>query len=109
MSALKLTNENFSTEVLKSDIPVLVDFWAEWCGPCKMLAPMIDEVANEAGGAYKVTKMDVDECKEIAKQYGIQALPTLAIFKGGELVDRKVGGGAPKGAIKRWLADKTNA
>ena len=94
MSALNifiLTDANFDQEVLKSSTPVLVDFWAEWCGPCKMIAPMLDELASEYDGKVKVGKVNIDEFQSIATQYGVRAIPTLLIFKDGEVAEQVVG------------------
>ena len=89
MSKAKEVNDsNFETEVLKSDKPVLVDFWAPWCGPCKAIAPAIDELAAEYGGQIKITKCNVDENSATPGKYGIKAIPTLLFFKGGDLVDQ---------------------
>lgn len=86
-----LTDANFEEEVLKSDIPVLVDFWATWCGPCMMLAPTVEEIAKEYEGKVKVGKVNVDEAVELAKKYGIMSIPTLIIFKNGEISDKVIG------------------
>ena len=91
MAEITLTNDNFKTEVLESDIPVLVDFWAPWCGPCKMLGPVISELAEEYEGKVKVGKVNVDEEDELAAQYGIQSIPTVLLFKGGEVVEQSLG------------------
>jgi thioredoxin 1 len=90
-STLELTDETFESEVLKSDQPVLVDFWAEWCGPCRMLAPTIEQVAGSFAGRAKVGKIDTDSHRLAASRYGISALPTVLIFKGGQVVDKLVG------------------
>ena len=90
MSALAVTQDTFEAEVLKSDVPVLVDFWATWCGPCKMLSPLVAEIAAEADG-FKVVSIDVDEAQELAMKYSVSAIPTLLVFKGGEVVNRSVG------------------
>ena len=87
----QFTDSNFDTEVLKSDKPVLVDFWAEWCMPCKMLTPTIDQLATEYQGKAKVVKLNVDENIEISGRYGIRGIPTLVLFNGGQEVDRHVG------------------
>ncbi|MHB1155964.1 MAG: thioredoxin [Phycisphaerales bacterium] len=90
-AVLELTDANFQTEVLDSDQPVLVDFWAEWCMPCRMLAPTIDEIAGEYNGKAKVGKVDTDANREITMKYGINAIPTVIVFKGGEVVKKFVG------------------
>lgn len=92
------SDDNFESEVLKSDSPVLVDFWAEWCGPCRMLGPVIDEIAEETSGKIKVGKVDVDKNPNVATQYGIQSIPTLMVFAGGELKESIVGA-LPKAQI----------
>jgi thioredoxin 1 len=86
-----LTDANFKEEVLQSQTPVLVDFWAEWCGPCKMLAPILDEIASDYDGRVKVAKVNVDEHSAVAGEYGIRAIPTLLIFKNGQIVEHVVG------------------
>ena len=90
-NAQAVNAENFEQEVLKSDIPVLVDFWAPWCGPCKALAPTIDDVANETAGRLKVVKLDIDEAPGVAAKYGVQSIPTLILFKNGDIVEQLVG------------------
>ncbi|MCI1305158.1 MAG: thioredoxin [Lachnospiraceae bacterium] len=90
MAAIKITKENFEQEVLKSDVPVLIDFWASWCGPCKMLSPTVDEVANETD-RFKVGKINVDEEGDLAVKYGVSAIPTLVVFKNGAEAGRSVG------------------
>ena len=86
-----VSDSSFDTDVLQSDKPVLVDFWAEWCGPCKMIAPVLEEVAVSHAGRVKIAKVDVDDNREIAAKYGIRGIPTLMIFKNGELAAQKVG------------------
>ena len=86
-----LGESNFAPEVVKSNVPVLVDFWAVWCGPCKMIAPILDELADEFGARIKIGKVNVDENQSLATAYGIRAIPTLLLFNGGEVVDQVVG------------------
>src|ERR1044071_3918481 len=88
---LTLTQENFTTEVLNAGTPVLVDFWAEWCGPCKMIAPILDELAQEYNGRVKIAKVNIDEQQQLAAQYGIRAIPTLLMFHKGEVSEQIVG------------------
>ena len=102
MSEVILNENNFEAEVLKSEIPVLVDFWATWCGPCKMLAPTIAKIVDERAGSLKVCKLDVDEEPEIATKYGISSIPTLKVFVNGEVVRSSVGV-QPKAAIESML------
>ncbi len=102
--AHKFTDDNFEEEVLKSDKPVLVDFYAEWCGPCKMMAPIIDELAKQYDGKWVIGKMDVDQNPERAQEFGIQSIPTLIIFKGGKVED-KIMGFQSKEALEAKLKD----
>jgi thioredoxin 1 len=97
-NALAVTSENFDTEVLQSKLPVLVDFWATWCGPCRLIAPALDAIAAEYANQLKVVKLDVDEAGEVAGQFGVQSIPTLILFKGGQPVERLIGA-VPKPAI----------
>lgn len=103
MTTVKIDNSNFKTDVLQSEAPVVVDFWAEWCGPCKMIAPALEEIAGEMKGKVKIAKVNIDENPEIAAQYGIRSIPTLMLFKGGEVADTKVGA-APKTALSAWIS-----
>ena len=91
MATVNVTDENFDTEVIKSDKPILVDFWAEWCGPCKQLSPTVEEIALENQDKLKVCKMDVDSNREIAAKYGIRSIPSLIIFKNGEPAGVEIG------------------
>ncbi len=94
-----LTDANFDQEVLNAATPVLVDFWATWCGPCKMIAPIIDEIAAEKSGTFKICKVDVDENQAISARFGIRAIPTLLIFKNGDVKEQIVGGAVTKGDL----------
>ncbi|MGE9268280.1 MAG: thioredoxin [Verrucomicrobiales bacterium] len=101
--ALTITEDNFDAEVLQSDQPVLVDFWAEWCGPCKMIAPMVDAVAGEVEGVAKVGKCNLDDGQALAAKYGIRSIPTLLFFKDGEVKDQIVGANVTQDQIKEKL------
>ncbi|HEY5614603.1 MAG TPA: thioredoxin [Bacteroidota bacterium] len=103
MKPIEVTDANFDTEVIKSDKPVLVDFWAEWCGPCRMVAPIVEELAKEYNGTLKVGKMDVDSNPQVSMQYGIRSIPTLLVFKGGKVVEQVVGA-----VPKRILTEKVS-
>ena len=91
MALVHLTEKNFDEEVLKSQTPVLVDFWAEWCGPCRMVAPVVEEIANDFAGRLKVAKLNVDEAQELAIKYQVRSIPTLMVFKQGKVVDMVIG------------------
>jgi thioredoxin 1 len=97
-----VNDAQFEAEVLQADSPVLVDFWAEWCGPCKALSPVIDEVAASMQGKVKVVKVNIDEAPEAPTKYGVRGIPTLMIFKNGQVVDTRVGG-LPKGQLEDWI------
>ena len=103
MAATLVSETNFEAEVLKASEPVLVDFFAEWCGPCKAMAPALEQVANEMQGKLKVVKIDVDASPEIAQKYRIQAMPTLMIFKDGEVADHHVGALVQKSKLEQWI------
>ena len=102
MAVDKVSDTSFEADVLKSNEPVLVDFWAEWCGPCRMVAPVLEEVAGELQGKLKIVKLNVDENPQTASKYGIMSIPTLMIFKNGELASRQVGA-APKAKLEQWI------
>jgi thioredoxin 1 len=102
MHPIEITDANFEQEVLKSDIPVLIDFWAVWCGPCKMIAPFVEELAGEYEGKVKVGKVDVDNNPQISMNYGIRSIPTLLIFRDGKIADQIIGA-VPKQAIAQKL------
>lgn len=103
MAEITVTKENFDAEVMQSQLPVLVDFWASWCGPCKMLAPVVAQIADEYEGKVKVGKVNVDEQPELAREYGIASIPTLVLFKGGKIENTSVGF-VPKEQIEGMLA-----
>ncbi len=103
MAHVILTDDNFDAEVLKSDIPVLVDFWAEWCMPCKMVEPIVDQIAQEYAGKVKIGKVDVDSNPQISMKYGIRSIPTLLIFKNGQPVDQIIGAVPKKNILQKLL------
>jgi thioredoxin len=98
-----ITEQNFDAEVLSSDIPVLVDFWAEWCGPCRMIAPALEELSSDFAGRVKIAKVNIDDLPQIAASYGVRSIPTLAIFKKGKVADMRVGA-SPKRMYAEWLS-----
>lgn len=101
--ALNLDDTNFQSEVIESNVPVLVDFWAEWCGPCKMIAPLLDTLSTEVAGQAKVAKVNVDQARELAVQYGVRSIPFLLFFKNGEIKDQIVGANVTKDQLKAKL------
>ncbi|HBR05593.1 MAG TPA: thioredoxin [Desulfovibrio sp.] len=103
--AIQVTDANFQEEVLSCDLPVLIDFWAPWCGPCRAMGPVIDELASEYTGQVKICKMNVDENSATPSKYGIRAIPTLILFKKGEVVDQTTGA-VSKSSIKEMLSKK---
>ena len=97
-----VTDQSFQADVLDAGRPVLVDFWAEWCGPCKMIAPALEEIAKELGPKVKVVKINIDDNPKTPSQYGVRGIPTLMLFKGGKVASTKVGA-APKGQLQSWI------
>lgn len=102
MSAQDVTDAEFENEVLKSDKPVVVDFWAPWCGPCKAMTPLVDELASEKGETVKVTKINIDDNPDSPAKYSVRGIPTFMVFKGGEVVDTRVGG-MSKSQLTEWV------
>ena len=102
MAAIHLTKENFDAEVLSSDVPVLVDFWASWCGPCEMVGPLIEELSDEFSGKAKIAKVDIDKEGELAMRFNVMSIPTIIVFKNGEVADQSVGA-FPKGHYSDML------
>jgi thioredoxin 1 len=102
MAVSKVSDADFESEVLKSGSPVVVDFWAEWCGPCRAIGPALEEISGSLGNKVKIVKLNVDENPRTAQKYGIMSIPTLMIFKNGELASRQVGA-APKAKLEQWI------
>ena len=102
MAVSKVSDTTFESEVLKATGPVVVDFWAEWCGPCRMIAPALEEIAGSLGARVKIVKLNVDENPQTAAKYGIQSIPTLMIFKNGQMASRQIGA-APKQKLEQWI------
>ncbi|MEM9276950.1 MAG: thioredoxin [Pseudomonadota bacterium] len=102
MATHKVDNDNFQSDVLGSDVPVVVDFWAEWCGPCKAIGPSLEEISDEMEGKVKITKLNIDENPDIAAQYGVRSIPTLVMFKDGTPASMQVGA-KPKNALVDWI------
>lgn len=102
MGLQSVTDMDFNKEVIESENTVLVDFWAEWCGPCKALLPVMEEIAGEMGERVKIVKMNIEESPEVPTKYGLRGVPTLMLFKGGKLLDTRIGG-APKSQLVAWL------
>jgi thioredoxin 1 len=102
MATKAVGDDDFATEVLGSSKPVLVDFWAEWCGPCKMIGPSLEEISEELGDQVMIAKLNIDDHPDTPSKYGVRGIPTMILFKNGEVVDTKVGA-APKAQIKGWL------
>jgi len=102
MATKTVTDTSFQTDVLDSDVPVLVDFWADWCGPCKMIAPALEEISEELGGRVTIAKVDIMDNPEVAGRMGVQSIPLMVLFKNGEPVAQKLGA-APKSQLKSWI------
>ena len=102
MATISITDDSFATDVLNSDKPVLVDFWAEWCGPCKMIGPSLEELSVEMGDQVTITKLNIDDNPNVPSKFAVRGIPTMILFKDGKAVATKVGAG-PKGQIKGWL------
>lgn len=102
MASVSVSDKDFENQVLKADQPVVVDFWAEWCGPCKAMSPLVDELAAEMAGKVKVVKINIDDSPEAPTKYGVRGIPTFMVFKGGKVVDTRVGG-MSKTAFSDWV------
>jgi thioredoxin 1 len=104
MSTVKVTDESFEKDVLQAEQPVLVDFWAEWCGPCKQIAPALEQISEELGGQVTIAKLDIEQSPTTPSRYGVRGIPTMMLFKGGQMASMKVGA-MPKQKILEWLAE----
>ena len=104
MSTVKVTDETFEQDVLKAEKPVLVDFWAEWCGPCKQIAPALEQIAQELGGQVTIAKVNIEDSPTVPSRYGVRGIPTLMLFKDGQMASMKVGA-MPKAKILEWLTE----
>jgi thioredoxin 1 len=104
MATTAVGDDDFASAVLESDKPVLVDFWAEWCAPCKMIGPSLEEISDELGDKVTIAKLNIDDHPETPSKFGVRSIPTMILFKNGEVLDSKVGA-APKAAIKEWLEE----
>ncbi len=104
MSTVKVTDESFERDVLQSDLPVLVDFWAEWCGPCKQIAPALEQISEDLSGQVVVAKMNIEEADRTPARYGVRGIPTMMLFRGGQMTSMKVGA-MPKQKIVEWLGE----
>ena len=102
MTTIETSDSSFENDVLNASLPILVDFWAEWCGPCKQIAPILDEISKEKQGMIKIIKLNVDDNPEISQKYGVQGIPTLMLFNKGQLIGSKVGS-LPKSSLTEWI------
>ena len=105
----QVTDADFQQEVLNASEPVLVDFWAEWCGPCKAIAPVLEELSDELAGKVKIVSLNIEENPNTTVQYGVRSIPTMILFKGGEAADMKIGAGTPKAGLSKWLTEHADA
>ena len=109
MAVGKVSDADFEAEVLKATGPVVVDFWAEWCGPCRAIAPVLEELSTELQGKVKIVKLNVDENPSTTVKYGVRSIPTMILYKDGEAVDMKIGAGTPKAGLSKWLSSYATA